>query len=265
MTERIIDIADGGRVALHAYLHDDGEPRPAIVICPGGAFTVHAKVEGEPVARVFAARGYQTFVLTYSLGERSAFPAPLVEIASSVWTLRDRSDELRVAPSRVAVMGFSAGASLALMLASCWNEPWLFERAGAPRPESVRPDACVSSYAGASRETLIGDWVRTFPLGRIVRDGEPRLDSTKYIGEQTSPTFIWHSRRDTMVSCGASLAIASAMQRAGRPFELHIFETGEHVIGASRNAMPDVPDDERENVDEWVPLCDRWLRDTLGC
>ena len=44
----------------------DGKKRPAIIICPGGAYLSCSDREGEAVALRFASMGYHTFVLRYS-------------------------------------------------------------------------------------------------------------------------------------------------------------------------------------------------------
>ncbi|WP_372631129.1 hypothetical protein [Cohnella sp.] len=41
--------------------------RPAVLICPGGAYRLCSDREAEPVAMAFLAEGYQAFVLRYSL------------------------------------------------------------------------------------------------------------------------------------------------------------------------------------------------------
>ena len=45
----------------------DGKTRPAILICPGGAYINCSDREAEPVAMKFASMGYHTFVLRYSV------------------------------------------------------------------------------------------------------------------------------------------------------------------------------------------------------
>ena len=42
--------------------------RPAVIICPGGAYLIHATKEGEMVAQEFLARDYHCFVLNYTVG-----------------------------------------------------------------------------------------------------------------------------------------------------------------------------------------------------
>ncbi len=44
----------------------NGKVRPAVLVCPGGAYLNCSDREAEPVALRFAAMGYHAFVLRYS-------------------------------------------------------------------------------------------------------------------------------------------------------------------------------------------------------
>jgi acetyl esterase/lipase len=71
-TEVIKFYEDREDVTLTTYVLKDsqellnGKKRPAIIICPGGAYIGCSDREGEAVALRFAAMGYHTFVLRYS-------------------------------------------------------------------------------------------------------------------------------------------------------------------------------------------------------
>ena len=95
MKSEVFYLSDDRSVSLTSYryirskvlrnLNEEWEParRPAVIVCPGGAYTYLADREGEPVALSFMQKGYDAFVLRYSLGERSAYPGPLDDISES--------------------------------------------------------------------------------------------------------------------------------------------------------------------------------------
>ena len=78
---------------LVAYLQEplrgEEERRPAILICPGGAYCFCSPREGEPIAMQYLARGYQAFVVYYSIAP-SRFPAALKDAAKSMDIIRSR-------------------------------------------------------------------------------------------------------------------------------------------------------------------------------
>ena len=47
----------------------ENEPRRAMLICPGGGYQYTSDRENEPIALQFLARGYNVFVLKYSVAE----------------------------------------------------------------------------------------------------------------------------------------------------------------------------------------------------
>ena len=51
---------------IHTYIHED-KARPAILVIPGGGYWFVSCREGEIVAKEFYDRGYNTFVLTYTV------------------------------------------------------------------------------------------------------------------------------------------------------------------------------------------------------
>ena len=73
MITKTIQLYEGrADVTLTTYVLADspemlnGNKRPAVLVCPGGAYLGCSDREGEPVALRFAAMGYHAFVLRYS-------------------------------------------------------------------------------------------------------------------------------------------------------------------------------------------------------
>ena len=59
-------------------------PRPAVIIAPGGGYMMLSQRESDPVAVAFLRRGFNVFVLRYSLREHAAYPnQPLVLLNAS--------------------------------------------------------------------------------------------------------------------------------------------------------------------------------------
>src|SRR5437762_2273918 len=94
-----------------------GAQRAAIVICPGGGYGGLANYEGEHYARFLNEFGIAGFVLKYRLGSSGYHhPIMLQDAARAVRTLRARAEEFKLNPSRIGIMGSSAGGHLASTL-----------------------------------------------------------------------------------------------------------------------------------------------------
>ena len=236
------------------YIQDDHDrlvahkKRPAIIICAGGAYRWLSPREKDPVALSFAAMGYHTFLIEYSVKENAAGLKPLRELAEAVRIIRARAGEWHIEPNHIAILGFSAGGHLAASLATLWQREDLGLGA------DCRPDAMVLCYpvitTGEFRHPESIDWVT---------GGDEKLKELlsleKQVTKQMPPTFIWHCTGDESVPVENTMLLTAAMQRAGVPYECHLFAGGAHGISMC-NQEVETP---YPAASKWVELCKTWL------
>lgn len=115
--------------------------RPAVLLCPGGAYEFTNDRESEPIAAVFLSKGFHVFSLRYSVRQGS-WPAALLELAEAVKLIRVRAQEWYIDPSRLVIVGFSAGGHLAAEYCCKWRQPWLLSMAEA-EAQQLKPSALV--------------------------------------------------------------------------------------------------------------------------
>ena len=78
------------------------------------------------------------------------------------------------------------------------------------------------------------------------------------------PLFIWHNRYDKFVPAINPVMIAGKMIEYGLPFELHLFQGGEHGMSVCNNLSSYAGEhreinDRNPNVAMWVPMCVNWI------
>jgi dipeptidyl aminopeptidase/acylaminoacyl peptidase len=76
------------------------------------------------------------------------------------------------------------------------------------------------------------------------------------VDDNTSPTFIWHTRNDPGVPVENSLLFASALAEHGIPFEMHIYPEGPHGMSLATDVVGS-PD---PYVATWFSSAVRWIK-----
>jgi acetyl esterase/lipase len=204
----------------------------AVVIAPGGGhrelWVLH---EGENVARWLADHGIAAFVLKYRLGREKGSPYKIDEHAlqdgqRAIRLVRSKAKEFGIDPSRVGIMGFSAGGEVAAMVS---GKPGKGD-AEASDPvdrESARPNFTALVYSG--------------PLG--IKDATVTKDMP--------PTFILVGDNDNAANWLVSHY--QALRKAKVSAELHVYAKTPHGFGlrASKTTRP---------VDSWPQRFEKFLR-----
>jgi len=219
--------------AITAYLPDPSIANgAAIIVCPGGAFRMLSlDGEGKDVAMWLNKQGFAAFVLKYrllktgdsermapmdlskvrlSLKYANANPAPdnhelnnVIRLATSdgqqaICLVRRNAEKWRIDPSKIGIMGFSAGGGVAVGTALLDD------------PEGY-PDFVVSLY------------------------GPSMVDV--HVPENAPPLFIAVAANHKPVSMGC-VALYSLWSEAGKSAELHVFSKGTGPFGIRLQGLP---------------------------
>jgi acetyl esterase/lipase len=225
----------------------------AVIICPGGGYTnLSVEREGVQYANWLSTLGVTPFVLKYRLKE-FGHPAPLQDVLRAVRLIRSRSLEFQIDPTRIGVMGSSAGGHLAASAGTLYNEP-----AGRTGPAlddtSARPDFLILMYPvitmddpaahTGSRKALLG--VNPSPVWQKL------LSLEKQVTAETPPTLLIHTQEDKTVPVENSILFFQALTNAGVPAEMYLFEHGSHGMGMKPGLG---------TASEWPRRAEEWLRD----
>ncbi len=236
------------KYALHQRLVDDTPYlRPAVLILAGGAYEHRSRREEEPVALYFLSHGYQAFILDYTVKrENIAECEPEMEVMAAVSYIRNHACEFDVSIKRIVLLGFSAGAHLALS-SQCHS-----------RKEDERADALVLSYPVVTTGEYGHDG-STFNITGGDEDKMRYYSLEKEIHSSLPPVFIWQTTEDEAVSVMNSILLSSALVKHHVPFECHLFEKGKHGLSICTHDVNSY----EEGPSEWLDLMFRWLEKTL--
>ena len=225
----------------------------AVVICPGGGYGVLAYGhEGIQVAHWFNDIGITGVVLKYRLPSDAIMQdksiGPLQDVQEAIRTVRRRAAEWGLSPSKIGVMGFSAGGHLAGTASTMYAEI-VYEPADAT---SARPDFSILVYGVLSFDPALthrGSSTALLGPNPTLKQIE-RFSNELHVNAQTPPAFLVHSQDDKAVPVDNSIRYYQAMKLNGVAGELHIYEKGGHGYGLGVN--PDSPRHWPEALKDWL-------------
>lgn len=186
----------------------------AVIFFYGGSWDSGSKDDYLFVAQALASRGYTVIIPDYRLYPEVRFPAFVEDGARAVRWAADR-----VGTDKLFVMGHSAGAHIALMLAA--NTPYL-QVAGADRMELAGVIGLSGPY----------DFL---PLksARLIEifggANNPDIEAITFAKAPLPPALLIHGTADTTVYPRNSERLAAAWRVAGAPVELKLYPDIGHV------------------------------------
>ena len=226
---------------------------PAMIVCPGGGYgSLAANHEGRQVANFLNSLGMAAFVLRYRLGPKYHHPVELGDAQRAIRTVRAKSGDWRIDPSRIGIMGFSAGGHLAMTASTIFDggaadaaDP--IDRAGS------RPDFAVLGYPVIS---MTAAWTHQGSKRNLLGDPPDadlaaKLSGEKAVTRDTPPTFIFQTNQDPAVPAENAVHYYLALRQNGVAAEMHVFERGPHGVGLANNDPA---------LSMWSTLLANWLR-----
>ena len=79
------------------------------------------------------------------------------------------------------------------------------------------------------------------------------------VTEKTPPMFLWATASDALVPVGHTLRMGMALSEHKIPFEMHVFEEGQHGLSLATQATANAKSLVDQNAAKWIDLADAWL------
>lgn len=228
------------RVRLSVWIQDIGgeyapiNKRPAILVLPGGGYSMCSDREAEPVAAAFMKAGYQAFILRYSTGEHKTWPNPLNDYEQAMTLLHSRAEEWHVDAERIAVIGFSAGGHLAACAATVAEN---------------KPAAVILGYAAMKKD-----------ICDMCQPGMPY--PVEEVNHETVPCFLFATRDDYVVDITNTIDFQRKLAENGIAFESHIYSYGMHGFSTAEPYLNQAGVCSRAG--SWVQDSISWLGEIWG-
>lgn len=208
----------------------------AVVVFPGGGYHILAiDLEGQEVCEWLNSVGITCVLLRYRVPDSGPYPksaAALQDAQRAVGLVRLHATEWHIDPSRVGVLGFSAGGHLVAAVSTHF-EKRLYDPVDGADKLSCRPDFAVLVY----------------PAYLTIEDKNFALDPEIQPGASTPPSFIVQAEDDPFHVENA-VAYFLALKAVKVPAELHVYAEGGHGYGLRITALP---------VTTWPHSVETWL------
>jgi acetyl esterase/lipase len=224
------------RITVHKAEKPNGT---AIVICPGGGYGgLVTGPEGHGIAAWLNRHNITGVVLEYRLPAGRS-QVPLFDAQRALRTVRANAKTWGIDPTKIGIMGFSAGGHLASTAGTHFDD-------GDPKAEDpiertgCRPDFMVLVYPvitmgekthGGSKTNLLGK----NPEAKLVE----LFSNEKQVTANTPPAFLAHAKDDRAVVPENSKAFYEALQAQKVPGKYLELPSGGHGLNGYKGPMWD--------------------------
>ncbi|BAU42778.1 alpha/beta hydrolase [Leptolyngbya sp. O-77] len=225
--------ADGTPLRLVKYqpVVRPSEPMGAIAAIYGGAWRSGDADENAHFNRYLAARGYTVIALDYRHAPEHPFPAQLQDVQQGLQLIRQRAAEWGVEGDRLALLGWSAGAHLATLVAfqpdavpvrgivGYYGPVDLAEGyRNPPRPDPINTRALLEDFLSGTPDTEPAEYRAASPI-TYVRPGLP-------------PVLLIYGDRDHVVKPEFGQQLYQALRANGNTAALIRLPWAEHAFDA---------------------------------
>ncbi|WP_338466919.1 alpha/beta hydrolase [Novosphingobium sp. ZN18A2] len=204
-------------------------PLPIVVFIHGGGWDSGDPCSYRFVARALAPHGYAVVLAGYRLYPHARYPAMLEDGAGALRWVADHAAAHGGDPSRIVLMGHSAGAYNAVMLAL--DRQWLGR-------EGLSADA-LRGVVGLSGPYDFYPFDKPSSIHSFGEAADPQATQpVNHARGDAPPLLLLSGDGDTTVKPRNSLALAKAMTAAGEPTQAIILKGVNHTGMVMKLAQP---------------------------
>jgi acetyl esterase/lipase len=220
---RDLNYGTDARQQLDVYVPKAAGTHPIVVFFYGGSWTMGRKAQYAFMGAALASRGYVTVIPDYRLYPQVRFPAFVDDGAQSVAWVYQHARELNADPARIVLMGHSAGAHMAAMLALDGAH---LNRTGVPTQSIVGLVGLSGPYAlDPNTDTL-----RTIYSSPYTPDD---WQPVHFASSKAPPTLLLHGLNDEVVNSMHTEELRDALLSHGVNVETHLYPGRGHADTAA--------------------------------
>lgn len=221
-------IVDGIPLTLDMYQSLRPSPNaPCIVVIHGGSWQHGDSTQLYPLNVYLAARGYTMVAMNYRLAPQHPFPAARDDVLAALAYLKQHTD-LGLDPNRIVLLGRSAGAHLAMLVAYATHDPairgvvsfygfadlrYCYENPS-PHPKVFDTRRVLEDFLGGAPDHIPDIYEAASPI--------------TFVDDRSPPTLLIHGALDEFIALDDGERLAARLARLARPHFLLRLPWGHH-------------------------------------
>lgn len=207
---------------------------PAILWLCGGAYSVVSNSAWMPELMYFARKGFVVASAEYRTSNKATFPAGIIDVKAAIRYLKAHADQFCIDPSKIFVMGESAGGTYAC-LAGVTDKMKEWDQG-----DHLHVDSSVAGVVDfygpvnieespVAKKENVPSWVTVAFLGEDSYDENAKSASAvNYIDQDSSPFLILHGTGDTTVPIAQSDELYEKLKEHNVYTEYYKIKDAEH-------------------------------------
>ena len=228
--------ADGVPLSLDVYQPPANGTYPILMQIYGGSWQNGTPAREEAFARHFAQRGFVVIAIDYRHAPEWKWPEQIVDVRTALYWISQDAAKFGGDASRIVLVGWSAGAQLAMRLAyqegpssirgvvnyygpvdlaDGWRQP--------PRPDPANVRGILETFIGGTPDQKPEHYRHASPI--------------TWVSKASAPTLSIYGSRDHIVEARFGRMLDAALRRAGATSVLLELPWSEHSFDAVPNGM----------------------------
>ncbi len=230
---------------LDLYIPEEGDgPFPLVVWIHGGGWIGGDKNDCPVLNLGYCRRGYATASLSYRFSNVAPFPAQLEDVKAAIRWLRAHAKEYKLDPTRVGVIGASAGGHLVCLLGVTGKTKQFDVGDNLDQSSEVQavcnifgPTDLLTGLDGLDPDTDLTKALIGMISGLLGGPMEEKTDvakmasSTTYVDADAAPFMHVHGTKDLLVPVEQAEKLHDKLRQANVPSRLFIIPQAGHGDG----------------------------------
>jgi acetyl esterase/lipase len=209
---------------------------PTIVSIYGGAWRSGNPQQNADFNRYMAAQGYTVVAIDYRHAPQYPFPAHLEDVQTALTFIRQHADEYEIDVDRMALMGRSAGAHLAMLAAYQPDAPpiravvnyygpvdLLQGYYDLPKPDPINSRAVLRAFLGGTPDQKAALYKQASPIN--------------YVTPSLPPTLLVYAGQDHLVQAKFGRALYERLRSVNSPAIFLEIPWAEHAFDSVFNGV----------------------------